>query len=154
MTLQSAKAEFRSYLTTQGLKSTRQREIILDEFLQSGAHLSTEELYLSLRSLHPGIGYATVHRTLKLFAECGIAEPHHFGDGQTRYETRAGEEHHDHLICTDCGAIVEFENPQIEALQETVANQHGFRIERHRLELYGRCRECQATLDTGAERSG
>ncbi len=154
MTSIKAKDDFRTYLATQGLKSTRQREIILDEFLRAGAHLSTEELYLSLRSLHPGIGYATVHRTLKLFAECGIAEPRHFGDGQTRYETRAGEEHHDHLICTDCGAIVEFENPQIEALQETVANQHGFRIERHRLELYGRCRECQATLDTGAERSG
>ena len=143
MTFQSAKADFRNYLVTQGLKSTRQREIILDEFLRAGAHLSTEELYLRLRVEHPGIGYATVHRTLKLFAECGIAEPRHFGDGQTRYESSAGEEHHDHLICTDCGAIVEFENPQIEALQETVASQHGFRIERHRLELYGRCRECQ-----------
>ena len=88
MTSIKAKDYFRSYLATQGLKSTRQREIILDEFLRAGAHLSTEELYLSLRSHHPGIGYATVHRTLKLFAECGIAEPRHFGDGQTRYETQ------------------------------------------------------------------
>jgi len=138
-----AKDDFRSYLATQGLKSTRQRDIILDEFLRAGAHLSTEELYLRLRAQHPGIGYATVHRTLKLFAECGIAESRHFGDGQTRYESSAGEEHHDHLICTDCGAIVEFENPQIEALQQSVASQHGFHIERHRLELYGRCRHCQ-----------
>lgn len=143
MPYQKAKEGFRSYLTTQGLKSTRQRDIILDEFLRAGAHLSTEELYLRLREQHPHIGYATVHRTLKLFAECGIAEPCHFGDGQTRYESSAGEEHHDHLICTDCGDIVEFENPQIEALQESVASQHGFRIERHRLELYGRCRKCQ-----------
>lgn len=138
-----AKDDFRSYLATQGLKSTRQREVILDEFLEAGAHLSTEELYLRLRPRHPGIGYATVHRTLKLFAECGIAESRQFGDGQTRYESSAGEGHHDHLICTDCGAIVEFENPQIEALQVSVASQHGFRIERHRLELYGRCRHCQ-----------
>lgn len=143
MPLQIAKDNFRAYLATQGLKSTRQRDIILDEFLRVGAHLSTEELYLRLREQHPHIGYATVHRTLKLFAECGIAESRHFGDGQTRYESRAGEEHHDHLICTGCGAIVEFENHQIEALQESVANQHGFRIERHRLELYGRCRTCQ-----------
>lgn len=143
MPSQTAKDNFRSYLLAQGLKSTRQRELILDEFLRAGEHLSTEELYLRLREQHPHIGYATVHRTLKLFAECGIAEPRHFGDGQTRYETRAGEEHHDHLICTRCGAIVEFENPQIEALQEAVAGQHGFRIERHRLELYGRCRVCQ-----------
>lgn len=143
MPYQKAKDSFRSYLVTSGLKSTRQREIILDEFLRAGAHLSTEELYLRLREQHPHIGYATVHRTLKLFAECGIAESRHFGDGQTRYESRAGEEHHDHLICTGCGAIVEFENSRIEALQESVARQHGFRIERHRLELYGLCRECQ-----------
>lgn len=143
MPYQRAKDSFHHYLSTQGLKSTRQREIILNEFLRAGAHLSTEELYLRLREQHPHIGYATVHRTLKLFAECGIAESRHFGDGQTRYESRAGEDHHDHLICTGCGAIVEFEDPQIEALQESVAKQHGFRIERHRLELYGRCRECQ-----------
>jgi len=143
MTDQHAKDNFRSYLVTQGLKSTRQRDLILDEFLRAGEHLSTEELYLRLREQHPHIGYATVHRTLKLFAECGIAEPRHFGDGQTRYESSAREEHHDHLICTVCGAIVEFENPQIEALQESVASQHGFRIVRHRLELYGCCAACQ-----------
>jgi Fur family ferric uptake transcriptional regulator len=143
MSSRNSKADFRTYLASRKLKSTRQREIILDEFLRVGEHLSTEELYLRLREQHPHIGYATVHRTLKLFAECGIAEPRHFGDGQTRYESRDGEEHHDHLICTDCGAIVEFENSQIEALQESVARQHGFRIVRHRLELYGRCRACQ-----------
>jgi Fur family ferric uptake transcriptional regulator len=135
---------FHAYLSEQGLKSTRQREIILAEFLQAGAHLSTEELYLRLRARHPHIGYATVHRTLKLFAECGLAEPRHFGDGHTRYESSTRAEHHDHLICTVCGAIVEFEDPQIEALQDVVARQHGFHIERHRLELYGRCRQCQS----------
>ena len=138
-----SKDGFYAYLADRGLKSTRQRDIILDEFLRSGSHLSTEELYLQLRKQHPHIGYATVHRTLKLFAECGIAEPRNFGDGQTRYESSSGEEHHDHLICTDCGAIVEFEDPQIEALQETVARRHGFNIERHRLELYGLCRQCR-----------
>ena len=143
MSSRNSKDDFRTYLTSRKLKSTRQREIILDEFLRVGEHLSTEELYLRLREQHPHIGYATVHRTLKLFAECGIAEPRHFGDGQTRYESRDGEEHHDHLICTVCGAIVEFENPQIEALQESVASQHGFRIVRHRLELYGCCAACQ-----------
>jgi len=147
MSSRNSKADFHAYLATRKLKSTSQREIILDEFLRAGEHLSTEELYLRLREQHPHIGHATVHRTLKLFAACGIAESRHFGDGQTRYEPRAGEEHHDHLICTECGAIVEFENPQIEALQVSVARQHGFRIERHRLELYGRCRKCQgATL--------
>ncbi|GAB6082187.1 transcriptional repressor [Desulfuromonas carbonis] len=136
------KTLFRDYLAAKGLKSTRQREVILDEFLRCASHPSTEELYLRLRKKHPGIGYATVHRALKLFSECGIAEERNFGDGQTRYESRSGEEHHDHLICLGCGAIIEFEDLRIEELQAKVAAQHGFVIENHRLELYGRCGKC------------
>lgn len=133
---------FKEFIARKGLKTTQQRDIILDEFLKSGGHLSTEELYLRIRRKHPNIGYATVYRTLKLFAECGIAEERHFGDGQARYESTSGEEHHDHLICTACGAILEFEDPGIEALQQQVASANGFRIERHRLEIYGLCRDC------------
>jgi len=135
---------FREYLSSKGLKSTRQREIILDEFLRSGSHLSIEELYLKLRRKFPNIGYATVYRTLKLFAECGIAQERHFGDGQTRYEASTEEEHHDHLICTSCGSIIEFEDPRIEKMQEDVARAHGFKIANHRLELYGLCAKCGA----------
>lgn len=140
---QKTKNKFKDYLLTQGLKSTRQRETILDEFLRAGSHLSTEDLYLRLRSKNPRIGYATVHRTLKLFSECGIAEQRHFGDGQARYEATAHDEHHDHLICTVCGKILEFEDSRIENLQNEVAESHGFSIERHRLELYGRCPDCR-----------
>lgn len=136
------KQMFRDYLAREGLKSTSQREIILDEFLAAGSHLSTEDLYLRLRKKFPHIGYATVHRTLKLFSECGIAAERHFGDGQTRYELASDEEHHDHLICTRCNTIIEFENPEIERLQEAVADQHGFVIERHRLEIFGLCSKC------------
>ncbi|MDT8440294.1 MAG: transcriptional repressor [Desulfuromonadales bacterium] len=138
-----ARETFRAYLGGQGLKSTRQRDLILEAFLRAGSHLSTEELYLRLRKQHPTIGYATVYRTLRLFAECGIAEERHFGDGQTRYETVAVDEHHDHLICTRCGRIIEFEDPRIEELQDEVAARHGFVIERHRLELYGHCQDCR-----------
>jgi Fur family ferric uptake transcriptional regulator len=137
------KDKFREFMLVKGLKSTRQREAILDEFLRLGSHISTEELYLRLRRKNPRIGYATVHRTLKLFAECGIAEQRHFGDGQARYEASDLDEHHDHLICVTCGKIVEFEDQRIERLQEEVARQHGFSIERHRLELYGCCESCR-----------
>ena len=136
------KQQFREYLVREGLKSTSQREIILDEFLKATSHLSTEDLYLKLRKKHPQIGYATVHRTLKLFSACGIAAERQFGDGQTRYELSSGEEHHDHLICTRCGAIVEFENDEIESLQNAVAKAHGFVIETHRLEIFGTCPKC------------
>ncbi len=135
---------FKEFMARKGLRSTQQRDIILDEFLKAGSHMSTEELYLRIRKKHPGIGYATVYRTLKLFAESGIAEERHFGDGQARYESTSGEEHHDHLICTGCGAILEFEDPRIEELQEKVAAEHRFRIVSHRLEIYGLCEKCES----------
>jgi len=136
------KTRFREYLSTQGLKSTRQRNTILDEFVKCGGHQSAEDIYLRLRKKHPTIGYATVYRTLKLFAECGIAVERHFGDKQTRYEILEKGEHHDHLICNGCGTIVEFECPRIEQLQDEVALENGFQITDHRLELYGLCEKC------------
>ncbi len=138
---------FNDYLRCKGLKTTSQRLIILETFLDSDCHFSTEELYLKLRTEYPKIGYATVHRTLKLFAECGIAAERNFGDGQARYEPIHGEEHHDHLVCTECGLILEFEEPQIEKLQESVAAAHNFTIDNHRLELYGLCASCAATAN-------
>ena len=135
---------FQDFISHKGLKSTRQRDIILDAFLSSDRHMSIEELYLKLRSKHPNIGYATVYRTLKLFAESGIARETQFGDGQTRYEHVAEGEHHDHLVCTRCGTIIEFENETIEKLQQEVAATHGFLIERHKLELYGLCQKCRS----------
>ncbi len=137
------KKAFRDFITQKGLKSTRQRDIILDAFLSSERHMSIEDLYLKLRAKHPSIGYATVYRTLKLFAESGIAREIHFGDGQTRYEHVAEGEHHDHLVCTHCGAIAEFENETIEKLQDEVAKSHDFVIETHKLELYGICAKCR-----------
>ena len=135
---------FKEFMARKGLKSTQQREVILDAFLRTSSHVSTEEFYLKIRRKHPNIGYATVYRTLKLFAECGIAEERNFGDGQKRYEAANGEEHHDHLVCTGCGAIFEFESEEIERLQKNVADQHGFEIRNHRLELYGLCAKCLA----------
>lgn len=133
---------FREFMLKKGLKSTRQREVILEEFLRNSSHLSTEDLYLRIRKKHPNIGYATVYRTLKLFAECGIAEARQFGDGQTRYESSHLDEHHDHLICKECGTIIEFEDPRIEELQHQVAKEHGFSIQSHRLEIFGLCGKC------------
>ena len=134
---------FQEYIARKGLKSTRQREVILNEFLSSTAHLSTEDLYLKVRRKHPHIGYATVYRTLKLFSECGIAQERDFGAGQTLYEPSQLDDHHDHLICTACGVIIEFEDSRIEQLQEKVASDHDFFIDRHRLEIFGLCAKCR-----------
>lgn len=131
------------YLSGQGLKSTHQRDDILDVFVSAGRHVSAEELYLLVRKSHPRIGFATVYRTLKLLAHAGLAEERRFEDGFTRYEYRATDGHHDHLICTKCGRIIEFENERIEQLQQDVARKNRFQVQSHKLELYGLCSDCQ-----------
>ena len=131
------------YLSGRGLKSTRQRDDILKVFIAAGRHVNAEELYLQVKRSHPQIGYATVYRTLKLLSHAGLADERRFDDGITRYEYRATEDHHDHLICTKCGRIIEFENERIEQLQQDVAKKNRFQVQSHKLELYGLCYACR-----------
>jgi Fur family ferric uptake transcriptional regulator len=133
-----------AYIERKGLKRSRQRDRIAQVFLATPGHVTVEELVARVRREDPRVSVATVYRTMKLLAECGLATGRQFGDGQTRYEAAAGREHHDHLICTGCGAIVEFANERIESLQALVARSHGFEVESHKLELYGRCQRCRA----------
>jgi Fur family ferric uptake transcriptional regulator len=131
------------YLHSRGLKATGQRDMILEIFTKAGEHLSAEELTIRVKKSHPGIGYATVYRTLKLLADAGLAQERRFEDGFTRYEHTTPDAHHDHLICTKCGTIIEFENERIEALQQDVARKNHFEVQNHKLELYGLCAACQ-----------
>jgi Fur family ferric uptake transcriptional regulator len=129
-----------------GLKSTQQRDAIVEQFLRSTGHMSIEDLLLKVRKHSPKVGYATVYRTMKLLTECGIAAPRQFGDGQTRFEVMGDESHHDHLICVQCGFIVEFENDAIEKLQDEMASRlGGFKLVRHKLELYALCPKASGT---------
>jgi Fur family ferric uptake transcriptional regulator len=133
-----------AYLARRGLKHSRRRERIAEIFFGMVGHVSVEELLAHARREDRRVSLATVYRTMKLLSESGLATAREFGDGQTRYEVAIGRSHHDHLICTTCGAIAEFADEQIEALQASVARRHGFEVERHRLELYGRCARCRA----------
>lgn len=130
---------FKSYLTEQGLRYTRQREAIAEVFFDAEGHLSLPELLDLAKSRHASVGYATVYRTMKLLAECGLAAEHKFAEGTVRYEPTHDGEHHDHLICVTCGRIVEYEDERIEQLQEELARQHGFKVVSHRHVLYGEC---------------
>jgi len=138
----SAVEQLSGYLAGQGLRSTSQRDAILKTFVEAGQHLSADELYAQVKKKHPAIGYATIYRTLKLLAEAGLVEELRFEDGLTRFEYKSTDAHHDHMICTRCGAIIEFENARIEALQHDVARKKGFRVRSHKLELYGLCAAC------------
>jgi Fur family ferric uptake transcriptional regulator len=128
------------YLDERGLRSTRQRDLIVDTFFKSHRHVNADELYRVVRKRDPHIGVATVYRTLRLLIESGVATARNFGGSQACYEIV--DHHHDHLICTGCGTIIEFENEAIEELQLEVANRHRFTITHHKLELYGLCGRC------------
>ena len=129
------------YLEKHNLKHTRQREAILEVFLGVTGHITGEELYERVKQKHANIGYTTVYRTMKLLCEAGLAAERNFEDGVTRYEVP--HEHHDHLICTRCGRIVEFECRMIESAQDRIAAEYGFDLLRHKHELYGHCPSCR-----------
>ncbi len=139
----SLKSRLAAYMDRHGLRSTAQRRLVTDVFLKSDGHLSIEDLWGKVRRRDPKVGYATVYRTLKLLRDSGLASERRFGDGVSRYEVAHEDEHHDHLICTECGRIVEFEDDRIEQLQEDLAKKHGFALTRHRHELYGLCPDCR-----------
>ncbi len=105
--------------------------------------MSPEELYRLVKKRDASIGQATVYRTLKLLSEAGLASQVELGDGVVRYEHKYGQQHHDHLICTNCRREVEVFDPDIEELQELLAERHGFVLTHHKMYLYGLCPECR-----------
>ena len=141
------------HMNRRGLRSTDQRKLIVETFFKAAHHISIEELLAEVRQQDQRVGYATVYRTLKLLTECGVAFERKFGDGLTRYELADEASHHDHLICTSCAKIIEFEEPKIEELQEKIAARYGFELLNHKHEMYGTCAECLAK-GRGARRNG
>ena len=119
-----------------GLRMTEQRRVIARVLQDSTDHPDVEELYARASKQDASISIATVYRTVKLFEESGILDRLEFGDGRARYET-TDREHHDHLIDMQTGEVIEFVDPEIEALQERIAAKLGYRLKGHRLELYG-----------------
>ena len=119
-----------------GLRMTGQRRVIAETLQESEDHPDVEELFARATKRDPNISIATVYRTVKLFEEAGILERVEFGDGRARYED-AEREHHDHLIDVNSGKVIEFYDPEIEALQEKIAARLGYRLKGHKLELYG-----------------
>ncbi len=143
MTQSRAKDIFMSYVKEKGLRNTRQREIIRDAFLSENKHITVDDLYNSVKKTNPEIGYATVHRNLKLMCESGLAEEIKVGSSKTRYEQKYGHKHHDHLICLKCGKFIEVHDSRIEKLQDKLAEANDFVPQRHKLEIYGLCKRCR-----------
>jgi Fur family ferric uptake transcriptional regulator len=140
------KERWRAYIQDRRLNTTSQREAIVEQFLRTRDHVSIDDLLGKVRKRHPKVGYATVYRTLKLLVDSGLAVERQFGDGQARYEVVG--DHHDHLICMKCSLILEFEDDEIERLQDNIAKRlGGFTVLRHRHELYGLCPKAAGEVD-------
>ena len=119
-----------------GLRITEQRKVIARVLSDADDHPDVEALHARASAIDPGISIATVYRTVRLFEEAGILDRHDFGDGRSRYEA-APESHHDHLIDVETGKVIEFVDPELEALQKQIADKLGYRLVDHRMELYG-----------------
>ena len=118
------------------MKMTAQRRVIAQVLSVADDHPDVEELHHRAAEIDSSVSIATVYRTVRLFEEAGILDRHDFGDGRARYE-ESTYEHHDHLINIKTGAVIEFTNDEIEAIQERIAREHGLRLVDHRHELYG-----------------
>lgn len=148
---------FSQHIQKSGLRRTAQRELILEMFLRNEEHLTSEDLYWLVHKDDPTVGHTTVYRTLKLLTEAGLAREVRFGDNKTYYEHHFNHEHHDHMICLECGKVIEFFSEDIENLQDEVADKFGFRLSHHSLRMWGLCSDCQkqdhgsSTVPSGAQ---
>ena len=134
---------FKEALTKEGLKYTPQRTAVLEEIIKDKGHRESEEIYLALKKRGQHVSRATVYRTMDILVSNGFARKMNLGDGRARYESKVNSPHHDHLVCMDCGLIVEFMDQQIEDLQDKIAIQYNFQLKRHIHQLFGLCKKCQ-----------
>ena len=148
---------FLEHIQKAGLRRTGQRDLIMDIFLRTEDHLTSEDLYWLVQKEDPTVGHTTVYRTLKLLTEAGLAREVRFGDNKTYYEHHYNHQHHDHMICTQCGKVIEFFSEDIENLQDQMAEKFKFQPTHHSLRMWGICSECQkkeseaSTTPSGAQ---
>tara|TARA_Y100001970_G_C14047864_1_gene757306 strand:- start:248 stop:679 length:432 start_codon:yes stop_codon:yes gene_type:complete len=135
--------EFKLIMKQKRLKITPQRVSILDELLKDKGHRESEEIYFAIKNSNSNVSRATVYRTLDILVEHNFIRKMNIGDGKYRYESKIDSHHHDHMICNYCNNIIEFVNSDIEDLQDKVAKTNNFILERHSLQLFGKCKDCQ-----------
>ena len=136
--------ELKKIVKQKGLKYTEQREIVLSILLHASEHLTAEEIYNEIKKTFPksNIGIATVYRALSFLEDVDLITSITFGTDGKKYESNA-KSHHDHLICTSCGKIIEFVDEEIEKRQDKIAKKNKFNITSHSMQLYGTCETCQ-----------
>lgn len=134
---------FGEFIRDRGLKNTQSREVIVREALGIRGHFTADDLWMRAQKKDRRVSRATVYRTLQLLTQSRLIEPRDFEQGRLYYEQMVGHSHHDHLICLECGKITEFENAEIERLQDEVAQKYQFVITSHSHKMYGTCSRCR-----------
>lgn len=140
---EAALDKFQEYLKDKGLKLTSERKEILKKVFSIHDHFDAEDLLFMLKKEGKEVSRASVYRTLNLLVDSSLVEKVDFGEGKAYYEHVFGHYHHDHLVCLDCGKVVQFEDPVIERRQEEICKDHGFQLDYHTLNIFGRCKECR-----------
>jgi len=142
--LLNLKSRYQNFIQSNKLKSSKRRDLIFDYVTQTQGHFTADHIYQEMVKIDPGIGIATVYRTIRLLVECGVLIEQTFGEKKGFFEVKDEKSrHHDHLICTSCGKITEFHCELIENDKRRIAQQYRFKINSHKLEIYGLCSECQ-----------
>ena len=134
--------EIEQLLRQQGIRLTSQRQLVLRRAV-AYLHFTAEELVKDVRVFDPSVARGTVYRTLALLHQAGVVEKHDFRYGPPNYEVTFAKAHHDHLMCVQCGEIIEFQEPRVERIQEEVVRRFGYQLHSHTYKLYGLCRSCQ-----------
>ncbi len=134
---------FADYLKKNGLKMTRQRELLVQTFLEADGHLSADELFELVKQKDQKLGFATVFRTLKALTECGLARETDLSDGRTRFEKLYKRPDHHHIVCEVCGKTIEFFSPELHELEMEIVSKYHVKPVRQRLQIFGVCEECQ-----------
>jgi Fur family ferric uptake transcriptional regulator len=147
-----ASAKFKEFLRARRLRNTRERSVILDEVMRLHTHFEPEDIVMRLRRRGKGISRASVYRTMALLVDAGIVRKTPCDQMPARYEHVLGHNHHDHLVCTGCGRIIEFHDEKIERRQREVARRRGFRMTGHRLVISGYCKACEAQMEDSKKR--
>ncbi|MBI3946176.1 MAG: transcriptional repressor [Armatimonadetes bacterium] len=140
----SAEGRFGEYLKEQDLKFTQDRRLILREISRMDEHFHAEDVVERLRGRGAHVSRASVYRTLPLLVESGLLREAPSPEKPSHYEPVVGSEHHDHMVCTECGKLIEFHDPELERLEGEICRRAGFRPRFHKVEIYGWCEECEA----------
>ena len=141
---EKAQSKFKRFLEENNNRKTPERFAILEEIYLNQHHFDAEALYIKMKQNAYRVSRATIYNTLDILVECDLIKHHQFGKNKTLYERSFGFEDHDHLICTECGTIVEFDDPRVHNTVEEQCVQHNFKVDHHAMNIYGLCNNCNS----------